>query len=442
MAISEKGIRSLNALGGALFLEYPKDSPNPELNRGRMWRVKPSDIEEGLEGVHLFGKYHWLYHQAIHSLKQELSLEFMSDRDLDDALWHLTCEIILQRSSFSDWGAVKNRIKEFASQIAQPIINFEILIPLLNIDVGEKNIQIGNSFLRKFDETTLNEWGITKETGSPHTYDRFLNKSCYLIEEKGNNQHLVCNRAREKAYFLTKLLQVSLDASRVYRPYQLLYSLGTEVAIRLKDSPENVGFDWVRGFSPIPPEIDDKLEADINSFLRKTRSTLFTNELDPDLRKSFRNAITWFGRSIEEEDLDTRIVFLSTALESILTTISDKEKGETIAYRMLLLNTYLEDSYVHPSRVLYIYELRSKIIHGSELAVSTKDDYATMRHVTRETIENAILAIGKMGVTRKKEFHTQLESKRTAVDQILFWLNEQADARSKIIADHMKSRLS
>lgn len=438
MDVSKKTVESLNKLCGALYLEYPKDSYKPEAKQSIMSRIKPNDIKEGSDYVELYGKYHWLYRQVLSLLRKELSLEFLKDRELDEELWHLTCEIILLRPSFSNFNAVKKRIRQFTFDIVKPIIEYEVLIPILYIDVRDKIIQIGDSIIKSFDETKLIEWGITKESGSPYTFQRFLNKSCFIIREKGNNEHLACNRAREKAYFLMKLLQVALTSSRVLHDVELLYKLGSEVAIREVNQPDNVGFDWIRGFTPIRREIDDKLESDVNSFFEKVSSTIFDG--DPDLKKSFRTAITWIGRSVEEEDLDIKIIYLSTALESILTSRSDDKKGETIAYRMLLLNTYLEDSFVHPSRVLYIYELRSEIVHGSKLAVSTMDDYLTMRHIARATIENAILAIKKMGVNRKSDFHNLLDKNEKAVELVLNWLREQGDSRSNTIGDYMEKK--
>lgn len=41
----------------------------------------------------------------------------MRDRELDEELWHLTCEIILQRSKFTDFSKVKERIEEFITNI-------------------------------------------------------------------------------------------------------------------------------------------------------------------------------------------------------------------------------------------------------------------------------------------------------------------------------------
>ncbi|GAH72434.1 unnamed protein product, partial [marine sediment metagenome] len=136
------------------------------------------------------------------------------------------------------------------------------------------------------------------------------------------------------------------------------------------------------------------------------------------------------------------IIFLSTALESILASISDSKKGETIAYRMLLLNTFIEESFTHPSRVLYVYELRSKVIHGSDLYASSKKDYSTMKHVAIETVENASLAIQKMGIRRKNEFHRQLESDKKTVDEIIKWLREQGDPRSIQLADYMADHIN
>ena len=438
MSISKRTIRDLDKLCIVLFSEYPKDKYDPEKHRSSLIRDKPKDIEEGGTGVFLYDKYYQLYQRAFFVLRNEKVLEFMGNRELEKEVWHLTCEIILQRPLFSNIGDVKKRVREFSADIAKPFDDYEILVPLLNIDVGDKILDIGDSIIKKYDSDALAEWGILKDTCPPGTFNRFLNKSCFVIKEEGNNGHLACNRAREKSKYLLKLLQVALSSSRVLTDWELLYSIGTEVALRFTGSPDYVGFDWARGFVPIPREIDDKLETDVNSFLDKISPILSDVKYGSNLKKAFINAITWIGRAIEEEDSDLGIIFLSTALESMLTSISDSRKGETIAYRMLLLNTFIEESFTHPSRVLYVYELRSKVIHGSDLYASTKKDYSRMKHVAIETVEYASLAIQKMGIRRKNEFHRELESDKNSVDQIMKWLRDQGDPRSIQIADYME----
>lgn len=439
MLISKETVTEIEKFCIVLFTGYPKDEYDPEKHRSHLVRDKPNDIQEGGKGVFLYGKYHSFYHRALSLLGNEQAIEYLRKRELEEELWHLTCELILQRDSFKNIGDVKSRVHEFLEGIAKPLVDYEILVPLSSIDVGDKTITIDDSLLRKFNSDALKEWGILEEKCPPNTYGRFLEKSCLVIQERGNNGHLACNRARDKARYLVKLLQVALSSSRVLTEMELLFSIGSEVAIRDAGDPGSAGFDWKRGFIPIHRNIDDLLEKSIVTFLEKV-NPIVSGEYGPDLQKAFRNAIVWMGRALEEEDADLRIIYLSSALESILSTRADGRKGEAIACRMLLLNSFVEDSFVHPSRILYIYELRSKVIHGSELSTATKDDYLTMRLVARETIENASLAIQKMGVDKKSKFHKSL--KETEIyTEVIEWLEGWSDPRTENILNYMINQL-
>ena len=442
MPISKKTEKILQALCIALYQEYPKDKYDSKKHLSHLIRVIPYDIKDGGASVFLYGKYHLLYHQAFSALRNELAVEFMHDNELHEELWHLTCEIILQRTLFPMITDVKKKVQEFSANVAKPLKNYEILVPISNIDLNDKKFHFNEGYIKKFDSRTLSEWGIYDDNTHPHSFKRFLNKSCLVIPEVGNNRHLVTNRAREKAKYLLKLLQVALSSSRKLTDWELLYSIGKEVAIRNEGNPDSVGYNWERGFTPIPRTIDNILETDVNQFLHKINPILLDKKYGANLKKSFKNAITWIGRAIEEDDSDLGIIFLSTSLESILTTRSEGRKGELIAYRMLLLNTFIEQSFTHPSRVLYVYELRSKVIHGGELFASSKDDQRTLRHVARETVINASIAIQKMGITKKTEFHRQLESDKKTVELIGNWLRAQGDPRSIQIVNYMEDNIN
>ncbi|NVM56130.1 MAG: hypothetical protein HWN66_20710 [Candidatus Helarchaeota archaeon] len=314
------------------------------------------------------------------------------------------------------------------------------MIPVLNIDLYDKVIKLGDYYIKKFDEKTLEEWGITNRIREV-IYKKFLDKSCLVIKEEGNNRSLVCDRAREKAYFLIKVLKVSLAKSRLLHDWQFLYHQDAWAASKLVDKNDTVKFSWKRPHVPINLEFGDKLEEDLLEFLDKIKIIITENKIHPSIKKSFNNALTWVGRALEEKDLDIRIIYLSTALESILTTISDIKKGEALAYRMLLLNTFLDAPFIHPARILYIYELRSKIIHGSELYVATKSDYYTMRSIAIDTIEYALSIIENESINRKSEFITLLELQEEKRIQILEWLRLQGDKRSISIANYMEENI-
>ncbi|VVB55994.1 Uncharacterised protein [uncultured archaeon] len=160
-------------------------------------------------------------------------------------------------------------------------------------------------------------------------------------------------------------------------------------------------------------------------------------KLELKLRERFKRALTWIGRGIEEKDSDIKIIFISTALETILTTSDDRRKGEALASRMLLLNTIVGKGFTHLANVLFIYELRSEIVHGSKLRITSNKEYFTLLRVTIETLINSIEVIRCKGLKNHSKFIATLDSydKR---EQVINWLNKQTDVRSSQIKDYME----
>jgi len=443
MVISQETVKILRKLCGALYLEYLEDKPIREkVLVGDMIRVKPDDIIEGGRFVRIYGHYHQLYNEAFEALRSESSLEYMINRDLDEELWHLVCEIILKKSSFLSFQEVIERVKHFTRDIDKPIDEYEVLIPILNLNLQNNIIQLGDHYIKNFDAKSLNEWGLNKGKTRKKIYERFLNRSCLVIREKGNNRNLICNRAREKAYFLIKLLQVSFANSIKIHSYQLLYEIDKGVLCKLVKKPKDISYDWKRSIFKIPLNFDEVVDEDILAFIKKIISVIEAGNINLKFKKSFYNSIIWIGRALEEEDLDIKIIYLSTALESILTTKNDEKKGETIAYRMLLLNYFVNTPFFHPASVLQAYIIRSNVIHGNKLSIATNKDYSNMKFVAIETLDNALSVIIKYEVKNISEFIEIIENQKNNVDQILNWLQESGDKYSIQIRECMIRKLN
>ncbi|MEM3449418.1 MAG: HEPN domain-containing protein [Nitrososphaerota archaeon] len=188
---------------------------------------------------------------------------------------------------------------------------------------------------------------------------------------------------------------------------------------------------------PIPIEIDDNFQKSVEDFATKIQD-IFKEDYSIDFSKRFVIAIKWIGRAIDEQDLDIKILYLSTALEAMLTSRSDRRKGETLAYRMLLLNSYLDKPFINPVRVLYVYELRSQIVHGGEVGIASKSDYYTMRRVVIDTLIKSIEFIRINGLKNYEEFIKALETPQH-ISQVLNWLQKQGDKLSIKIKKHMRS---
>lgn len=110
-----------------------------------------------------------------------------------------------------------------------------------------------------------------------------------------------------------------------------------------------------------------------------------------------------------------------------------------MAYRMLLLNSYLDKPFINPVRVLYVYELRSQIVHGGEVGIASKSDYYTMRRVVIDTLIKSIEFIRINGLKNYEEFIKALETPQH-ISQVSDWLQKQGDKLSLKIKQHMEER--
>ncbi|MEA2000006.1 MAG: HEPN domain-containing protein [Euryarchaeota archaeon] len=323
---------------------------------------------------------------------------------------------------------MKGKINEFLSSMLRPLEKYEVLIPILYLDVNALEIKIGDVTIKKFDELALQDWGIPSDV-----FRETANKTMAIIPEKGNNQKLICDRARRKADFIIRILQVSLSTDLYTRDENLLFKQEEYSFYRKRDTPSSVMRQWPSRYEFPPLVIDERLEKHINNFLGNISDILEEKKYTLKLRKRFERALIWIGRSIEEKDPDIKIINLSTALETILTDKSDKKKGETLAYRMLLLNAHVKRPFIDPAKVLWIYELRSDIIHGSRIGIASNHEYSTMKFVTIETLRYSLELIHKLGLKDHKNFIKAIKSYNGSEKYLFSWDDVHNDRIEELI---------
>jgi hypothetical protein len=319
---------------------------------------------------------------------------------------------------------LNEKINEFLSSILRPLEEYEVLISILQLDANDLEIKIGDVTIKKFDELALQDWGIPSDV-----FRETANKTLAIIPEKGNNPKLICDRARRKADFIIRILQVSLSTDFYIHDKNLLFKQDEYMFYRKKDTPSSVRRQWQSRYKFPPLVIDEKLEKSMNEFLGNISDILEEEKYLPELRKRFERALMWIGRSIEEEDPDIKIINLSTALETILTDKSDRMKGETLAYRILLLNAHVKKPFIDPAKVLWIYELRSEIIHGSRIGIASD-----MKFVAIETLRYSLEIIRRDGLKRHKDFiNAIIESYKKSEKYLFSWDDVHNDRIEELI---------
>ncbi len=124
-----------------------------------------------------------------------------------------------------------------------------------------------------------------------------------------------------------------------------------------------------------------------------------------------------------------KIINLSTALETILSDKSEGLKGAQLSARMLILFIMMKKRFSNPIRLLKIYEIRSDIIHGTDLGISNRHEYITILRITIDTLLNSIELIKTRKIKNHKEFIYTIEHSPEKEIALKF-LEEQGDEMS------------
>jgi len=415
-----------------LVFEYPKVSPT---KIAFMFRIVPEDVElldksitkdEIPESISLRGEHYEGYKEIFNLLRQEQVLEYLKNKELDDVLWKFVCKIIINYKYFRrNPKKLDEEIDNFLKDISKPLETYEVFVPIISLAI-EREIKIDDVVIKKFDHSMFENLPVPSDDETNKMFNEiinvhFANKTVAIVSVVGNNHELICLRGREKVNKVLNVLRVILSKKIMFVEEQLLFRIGEIIIYRSNDS-QNYGLYWIRDRKPIHLNIKE-LEERVEDYFR-TITEIFENEdLSSEIKDTILRALTWVNKAILEEDLDLKIVFLSTALETILTKESDKRKGETLAYRMMILNSELKEPFVNPLKIFWIYELRSRVIHGSELGVATKDEYNTMLWVTTDVIKYALRYILDKKIMRHIDFIRALDTS-PIVGDVLTWLDK------------------
>lgn len=359
------------------------------------------------------------YYEIFNLLRREPELEYLKDKELKDLLWRLECEVFAHQQEYKrDLTRLGAKLEEFAALLVRPLTEYEVLIPLQHFKVGSHEITLGDCSLRHFSREDLLEWGFGQHEIWESSVKDFADRTAIVIREAGNNTDLVAERARRKADLRLHTLRIAL-AERDFTPdAQLRFRLSPLTVMRDAGEPQ------IRSCQHVLPGpwdfeyigVQDRGYVDYAAGVLG-RSAVFPKEF----KERVERALYWLGRAVEGEELDQRVALLCTAMESLLSDKSEVRKGERIAYRMVLLESLRGSSFEHPAQLLWIYTLRSSVIHGSGVGIVTKTEYRTMVHAARRTLKNYVDYVDDNNFRRYSDLIKHIETSGEAM-QLSEWL--------------------
>lgn len=389
-------------------------------------------------GLTFSGNERQLYINSYLELRKDRQTEHLEGRKLNEQLSGLVLEVLGHKETFKNQATLNNRIKEFLEEIIRPEESYRILFKIHNLNAKIKETTFWDCIIANYDRAQLIRWGFNLEKKHLIGVEVFENQNVIVVDERGNNLSEVVKRARIKATRRLRILQNYLKIEFIHDK-QLFFELSSEYAVKKEAGSAIIGTgsdNKNRAIQYDYPEILAVKAEECN------KDFLLIKEFPPNLRDLIERALHWVGLSISEVDPDIKISFLCTALETLLTTKADKKKGEKIAYRGYLLGMEINPSnYLMPQSVLRVYQLRSTVVHGSDINVALESDYWFMLDFAQTTFKHFIEFASKNNVTKQSQICTKLlESKH--IQPFLAWLKELADNYSNDILKSIEKDLS
>lgn len=228
------------------------------------------------------------------------------------------------------------------------------------------------------------------------------------VRVSGTNPGRMADRARAIVDAALRALRLDIGLSQMgVRDEQLRFRRADTFA-----------FDDGRGGWQLAPGWSTDLEAipDIAAHLADGPFSKFVKPPADGLHASVGIALKWLERATFADDPLIASLFSFFGLEAVLGRTSDKQKGDSLAVRVMTLDHEMTGSFSHPNRLWHDYgRIRSAAVHGSDLPAVRDQEARQFRHDVTTSVQHAI------SLSERE----QLRTKRA----LLRWLDNHPDLR-------------
>jgi len=381
------------------------------------------------------------YEKCLDALAEESELEHITRSDINPELWEFVCDISSNWQSYQKPKNRNDRIRDFLSALVTPHKDFEVMFRVDGLRLTENEITTCGVSFYHLDEEKASGWGIRDQVGSMQLAPELIGNSVGLVPVKAGSSSKALERAKEKFETALNVLRVCISSFPMARIWdeQLLQKRGQIHAVKVLSPSPQVLPGWDRNFASIDLDLGGPLLQSTSELAAKLEP-MFDGTIHGRLGAQFVRALEWIGTSITREHNDDKVVDLCTSLEALLTTKDDQRKGEAIALRIMLLSMSLGQDFFHPREVLKLYDLRSRVVHGSARGVCGRPEYLKLRSYALQSLLNVLRLIEQdSSVTRPSLLIKSLE-REAQIEQAVSWLDQWRDAESNAIRDYANKR--
>lgn len=332
------------------------------------------------------------YWQAFFALHKELVPKYISAQNIWARLWELFREITLDWRKYQTKQELDQKISGFCEAVKKPLLTFDIIYEIRNLDIGEIKLNLSNVELFKVTTEYLESLVGRVEISAlrENILERWVGRTVAKVEIRVSD----IDRAYESGITIVnsvldiiRLAAVREKLSSLHDE-MFLWELGESIAIpRVKPKKGALlSTSSPRIFRPLIVPMDNTILRGIQN--ESTWKHILDGNLPQDIDVRVKRAIQWISHAVTSSNLDYRLVDLCTALEILLLPNHKVgTKGELISLRQVLIGR--GTSYV-PGAILYRYEKRSQIVHSGILEITSYLDYWHLLICCLQVIRNIV----------------------------------------------------
>ncbi|MEX0799779.1 MAG: hypothetical protein WD379_01010 [Dehalococcoidia bacterium] len=404
----------------------------------------PLKESAGAEALYIDGEELDAYVRTVRLLSKERELEHISAQDVDEELWGLVCEFFAKKREYRKEGARARAIGRFLDGLRKPWEDYSVISPVEHLTATIRRLDVIGVRLTTMSRQLASELGLFDSQITADSTDQLLGKAILV----GSVRAGTARKAAEKG---AQLIDNSLNALRVAvvgsilartLDQQLLFCRGVILVVVSTVSGHPVFAEWHRPFEPISFEMRRNTAIPVARHLKPISDVICGTFPEP-IQAQVQRAIHWIGTSVTRESYDDKIIDLCTALECLLTTVDDKMKGEVIALRSVLLPEALGEGFFDPFAIYELYEMRSKIVHGSKIGVCTRAHYERLLWETGVILTHYVQLVrnGRRVITRPSKAIEAIETPELLAKAV-GWFERYPGNEARSIVRVTKERLA
>lgn len=334
-----------------------------------------------------------IYFRALGEISRELVPQHMGQSELDDALWALFRDVAANAASYRLSGRIRNRLNKFTQDVKRPLYPFEAAYSIGSLDLAGEVFSIGSVRFFNMDDNQATLWRLTEDNpAASRARPHWMHHPVAAVRIQAADDRRALETGLAQVTSSMDLLRFAgvigvISASSPLDDRLFLWRLnGHSITRKITPNQQSITYHLEHGFRPFKtemgPHIKKGLELQVSGL-----QAIANGELPDEISRHLRGAINWISSSITRERLDDKVVDLCTALEILLLPDyrGPHRKGQMIALRHRLIGGDW-----NPIGISALYDLRSKIVHGSVTNVSQYLDYWHLLVICIITLDNLV----------------------------------------------------